>query len=251
MRDSYTIQSTDSLSLELPIAGIGSRSYAFIIDWHIRLLVGLAWFFSVILIYKLLDLSESDDLWQFADDWFVYTAIYPALFIYFFYHPVLEMWRKQTPGKRFAKVRLVTLEGGTPSVMAMLIRNLFRMIDSLPTFYMLGFFIAMFNRNHVRIGDMAARTVLIHDEELKAEVLDDLIEVESRANRLSLQDRELLVDILERWKGMDIEVRVRIAKQFLARLKVDYSRIDKIQAQDRVLHGKLTSIREHGLPDVD
>src|SRR5579871_2632596 len=29
--------------LTLPIAGPGTRAYAFVIDWHIRLLIALAW----------------------------------------------------------------------------------------------------------------------------------------------------------------------------------------------------------------
>ena len=38
------------VDVSLPIAGPGSRSYAFIIDWHIRVVLALAWFVAAMLI---------------------------------------------------------------------------------------------------------------------------------------------------------------------------------------------------------
>jgi len=36
-----TIQSATGVDVSLPIAGAGARSYAFIIDWHIRAVLAL------------------------------------------------------------------------------------------------------------------------------------------------------------------------------------------------------------------
>ena len=41
--DSLRIESITGVDVELPLAGPGGRSYAFIIDWHIRLLIALFW----------------------------------------------------------------------------------------------------------------------------------------------------------------------------------------------------------------
>ena len=38
------------MDVTLPIAGPGTRAYAFIIDWHIRLLVALAWVLAGLLV---------------------------------------------------------------------------------------------------------------------------------------------------------------------------------------------------------
>ena len=38
-----TLPSITGVDVELRIAGVGSRSYAFVIDWHIRLILALAW----------------------------------------------------------------------------------------------------------------------------------------------------------------------------------------------------------------
>jgi uncharacterized RDD family membrane protein YckC len=40
----HRITSATGVDVGLAIAGPGSRSYAFIIDWHIRVLLALAWF---------------------------------------------------------------------------------------------------------------------------------------------------------------------------------------------------------------
>jgi hypothetical protein len=43
-----TLQTVTGVDVELTIAGPGSRSYAFVIDWHIRLLLALQWLLSAI-----------------------------------------------------------------------------------------------------------------------------------------------------------------------------------------------------------
>ena len=57
----------------------------------------------------------------------------PTSLIYLLYHPLVELaMRGRTPGKRMAGVRIVNRQGGTPSSLAILIRNGFRLIDCLP-----------------------------------------------------------------------------------------------------------------------
>jgi len=219
MEDTLSIQSTDNIAVSLPIAGVGSRSYAFIIDWHIRLILAIAWFFLVVLINSLADLTSFTAMWKMDNTPLaVYISLGPALFIYFFYHPVLETWLKQTPGKRIAKIKIVTLNGGTPSISAMLTRNLFRLLDAAPTFYMLGFSVAMFSKQQVRIGDMAAKTLLIHHESIESDLLDNLID--DQEDGMSLANRELLHDLLERWPELKMTMRVSLASHFLQHLDI-------------------------------
>ncbi len=42
MEDQLTVRTTDAMEVSLPIAGVGGRSLAFIIDWHIRALLATA-----------------------------------------------------------------------------------------------------------------------------------------------------------------------------------------------------------------
>lgn len=149
---------------ELPIAGPGGRAYAFVIDWHIRVLLAIAWWLIVTL--AVAGTAEFGAALFGGSRQTIYFAALPAGFIYFSYHPVLEWWMTgQTPGKRMAGIRIVTRAGEPPSPAAILIRNAFRIIDSLPVLYFAGFLTTLLTAEHVRIGDLAAGTVLVYDGE--------------------------------------------------------------------------------------
>jgi uncharacterized membrane protein SpoIIM required for sporulation len=60
-------------------------------------------------------------------------------------------------------VRLVSRDGRRPDLGALLIRNAFRLIDSLPLFYGVGLVTALGTREQVRLGDMAAGTLLVYE----------------------------------------------------------------------------------------
>jgi uncharacterized RDD family membrane protein YckC len=146
---------------ELPIAGPGGRAYAFVIDWHIRLLLAVAWWLIVTLLVAGGD-GFGEALVGGSRQAIDFAAL-PAAFIYFFYHPVLEWWMEgQTPGKRMAGIRIVTRAGAPPSLAAILVRNALRLLDSLPALYCLGFMTTLLTQDHVRIGDLAAGTVLVY-----------------------------------------------------------------------------------------
>ncbi len=146
----------------LQIAGPGTRSYAFVIDWHIRLLLALAWLAAAWLLPLMLGqaLPSARELTRP----FAHLAVLPAAGLYFLYHPVLEVvMRGRTPGKRMAGVRIVTRDGGTPDITALLIRNILRLIDSLPICYLVGLMSCFVTAQSVRLGDLAAGTLLVHE----------------------------------------------------------------------------------------
>ena len=106
--------------------------------------------------------------------------------------------RGQTPGMRMAGVRLVALaDGGVPGIGALLIRNVFRLVDSLPSFYAIGLVTTMVTKNAVRIGDIAAGTVLVYDEQPRDALLSQF---SGRAvERLGLAQAQLVRELLDRW----------------------------------------------------
>ncbi len=139
------------------VAGLGHRSYAFVVDWHIRVLAALGWITILVLALRLDWNANAAAAWP---------AIAPAAMIYFLYHPLIEiLMRGQSPGKRVAGVRIVMRGGGTPGVGAILIRNAMRLIDCLPALYMTGLISCFVTRDQVRLGDLAAGTLLVLDEQ--------------------------------------------------------------------------------------
>jgi len=147
------------------------------------------------------------------------TAVLPALAIYLLYHPVLELaMRGRTPGKRIAGVRLVTTSGATPSTGAILIRNLFRLVNALPAFYIVGLICTLVTAKRVRIGDLAAGTILVHD---RGDSLAALVALGSLAGqtRLDTAALEIARDLLERWNSLEESHRAMVARALLKRVE--------------------------------
>ena len=217
MESIVRIPSVTGVDVELKIAGPGGRSYAFVIDWHIRFLAAVAWFVVGTLAYAGgLRFLPADEM----QPSYTLVIVAPSLVIYFLYHPVLEvLLQGQTPGKRMAGVRLVALaDGGAPGIGALLVRNVFRLVDSLPSFYAVGLLTTMLTKNAVRIGDIAAGTVLVYDEAPSSQLLDRL---SGRAvGRLGLEHAQLVRELLDRWPQLGADARRKLAADLLARLDV-------------------------------
>ncbi len=188
----------------LDIAGPGSRSYAFIIDWEYRVLLALLWFCSAWLLMQMIGLP-------------LQAAVVPALAIYLLYHPVLELlMHGRTPGKRRAGVRIVMRDGSTPDIGALLIRNGLRLLDCLPMFYVVGLASCFITEQRVRIGDLAAGTVLVHDGNAAETSRAQLASLGAHG-ALSPPLVELIRDVLERWPSLTISKRDELARSILLR----------------------------------
>jgi uncharacterized RDD family membrane protein YckC len=210
-----SIDSVTGIDVSLPVAGAGARAFAFLIDWHIRLVLALAWYAAAALIYNgglsLAPPPETDPRWFGA-------VVAPPLAIYFLYHYVLELvMRGRTPGKRMAGVRVIARDGGTPGAGALLARNVFRLIDSLPLCYGVGLIATVVTRDHVRIGDMAAGTLLAYEG---ADLPLPLPPV-AAASRLDAVGAEVIAELLARWSTLAPQARTQLARQVLARYQPD------------------------------
>ncbi len=203
--DRLQIAGLTGVDVALEIAGPGTRSYAFLIDWQIRILVALGWFAANwLFIRRAHPLSAA--------------ALVPALAVYFLYHPVLEvLMRGRTPGKRRAGVRIATRSGGTPGIGALLIRNIFRLLDSLPALYLLGLVCCFMTAQRVRIGDLAAGTLLVVEARPPAASLSQLGSVVSHSG-LTPAVVELIQELLERWPSLEGQHRDSLARALLGRV---------------------------------
>lgn len=215
MDERLNIPSVTGTDLAFDVAGPGGRSYAFIIDWHIRLLLALAYFLLATLSYTG-TVSWFDNADNALTGYF-YLVSLPAMVIYFFYHPVLEILMDgRTPGKRIAGVRVVTADGRSPGIGAHLVRNIFRLVDSLPVAYVIGITTTLFTRNNVRFGDLAAGTLLIYDH---ADEKSALREVEAvSGSDVGLERAELVQELIERWNSLDSPTRFNLGRKLLAQM---------------------------------
>jgi uncharacterized RDD family membrane protein YckC len=239
--DSLRIESVTGVDVELPIAGPGSRSYAFIIDWHIRLLLAFLWVpIALAIMYVVHRTPSSNSALNhvFSLKFFVYL---PATMIYLLYHPIVELaMGGQTPGKRKAGVCVVTRTGQPPSIAAILIRNVFRLIDSFPAFYTVGLLSTIITRDNVRIGDLAAGTVLVTlpDDGRKAPERQAVFATQSR---LTPDQVELVSDVLERWPQLDTVMRRSLAQRILTQVGANVT-----DADDQALRSALVDLLAPG-----
>lgn len=142
----------EGVDIAITPAGVVSRSYAYIIDFLFRSLI----MFVVSLVFSFLGDAGQGII----------------LIIYFItswgYNIFFEMKNGQTPGKKRLKIRVVQDNGLPASFSQIVVRNLLRPADMLPIGYFLGLVVMMFNSRFKRIGDWAAGTMVIYDDEVEA-----------------------------------------------------------------------------------
>lgn len=76
------------------------------------------------------------------------------------YYILFEWLTGASPGKRLLKLRVVMMDGSPVDASAAFIRNLIRPLDSM-FFYLVGFIFVVMTRSNQRIGDKAAKTLVI------------------------------------------------------------------------------------------
>ena len=91
------------------------------------------------------------------------------------YGIVLEWrWRGQTLGKRLAGVRVIDAQGLRLQFQQIALRNLLRVVDVLPVFYLVGGTASLLSRYGQRLGDLAANTVVAYEEARQAPDLEQI-----------------------------------------------------------------------------
>ncbi|PZN27973.1 MAG: hypothetical protein DIU71_16680 [Proteobacteria bacterium] len=239
MTPRLSLPSVTGTDVELRIAGPGSRGYAFLIDWHFRLVLALAWLYLMQFAY--FDALDTFDALR-GNDRFLLIVVLPAFGLYLLYHPVLEVvMRGRTPGKLLAGVRLVNRNGDIPGAGALLVRNVFRLIDSLPAAYVVGLLTVMFSAQHVRIGDLAAGTLLVFDRATKDRSFARLGRALSRTP-LAPEAADLVQELLDRWQGLADPTRVEIARTLLARLDPATSSAELLASDSAELRARLEAL---------
>lgn len=108
---------------------------------------------------------------------FVQAAMMIGFFVaQFGYFILLEsLWQGQTVGKRLCRLRVVDMHGLRLQFGQIVIRNLLRVVDALPLFYLTGGLAMWLNRHGQRLGDLAANTVVVRHPLPRPPNLDQLL----------------------------------------------------------------------------
>jgi uncharacterized RDD family membrane protein YckC len=148
-----SILGLDNIRLDLPVAGLGSRSLAAFLDYLILVAVGFFWSLFVAFLVSRLSSALAAVLLLgglFLLQWGYFAGLEIAM-------------GGRTPGKLALRLRVVTAEGGTPGVAAFLIRNMVRVFDLV-----IGVVLMAIDPLSRRLGDRLAGTLVVHDRRPEA-----------------------------------------------------------------------------------
>lgn len=219
--DQLKIDTPEQIALELPLAGIGSRFLAIAIDTLIQvalyLIAGITFFLA-------LGVGTSV-LWYLPRTMGPALGIFVIFAIYWGYFAFFEIiWKGQTPGKRYAGIRVIKESGRPINAFEAIGRNLMRAVDGLPGIYGVGLVCMMCNRQSRRLGDFVAGTVVVHEKPTEEARPSWNISAESSAvtpglGKVTADDLVLIETYLSRRWDLDKSVRMNTAIQIADRIK--------------------------------
>jgi len=207
--DTTKVDSPEGVQLELTLAGLGTRMIAQMLDWLIKLGVGLG----------LLLLLEPSRLGS------TLLLVSLTLVSFFGYELFFEtIWSGRTPGKRASRVRVVMADGSPVTFTAALVRSLLRIVDFLPTLYGLGAILVFVTSKNQRLGDLAAGTIVVREPkavEAGLTTMLDHVSVPAGFDATAITQEQLAVarSYLLRRSTLSPEVADRLAKQIATDLR--------------------------------
>jgi uncharacterized RDD family membrane protein YckC len=159
--DQLNIDTPELVDIEMPLAGIGSRFIALLVDY---LIWGAA--FLVLGLLSALILPGIKAFSKISEQWAAAIVIFIVFLFNWGYFTLFEaFWNGRTPGKRVARIRVIQRSGRAIGLFESMARNLVRYIDQIPFFYAVGVISMFVTRQHQRLGDLAAGTLVVRDRE--------------------------------------------------------------------------------------
>jgi uncharacterized RDD family membrane protein YckC len=167
--DQLSIETPELVAIQMPIAGIGSRFIALLVDYLIWipgiLIVGRVFGYFLPSISAFNKLSEQ---WAFA----IYLFLI-FLFNWGYFTLFEAFWNGRTPGKRVARIRVIERSGRPIGLFESMARNFIRYVDQIPFFYAVGAIAIFVTKDHQRLGDLAAGTLVVRDRIEEAPASND------------------------------------------------------------------------------
>jgi uncharacterized RDD family membrane protein YckC len=243
--DKLTIDTPEQTPLEFPLAGIGSRFVAMAVDTVIQIGVGLVFVFAAVL-----SVPAFRTIGDRAAIWVVASMIIAFFLIYYGYFAFFEaIWNGQTPGKRYAQLRVMKDDGRPINAQDAVARNLMRIVDQLPFLYGAAIVSVFFSKQNKRLGDFVAGTVVVHEKtiELARPFQSDPVDASTPAydvSRITADELRLIETFLQRRDSFEPALRGSMAAQITARISTTLGvHVRGWPANERFLEAVLSQYR--------
>ncbi len=217
--DKLTIDTPEQTALEFPLAGIGSRFLAMTIDTAIQLVA-----FFILFLILAIAVPTLRSFGSIAPQWAIAFLIVAGFLIYYGYFAFFEAaWNGQTPGKRYAQLRVMKDDGRPINAYDAIARNLLRIVDQLPVFYGVAIISVFLSKQNKRLGDFVAGTVVVHEKTVDAarpflEIRPDDSTMVYDVSRITLDELQLIETFLQRRDTFEPALRGSMASQISSRI---------------------------------
>ncbi len=220
----------EQIEVSYELAGLGSRFLAALVDTFIAavgvmLLAFIAWMLRAWL-------TGAAEVSGFTG----IIVLSAGLLFYIGFYVYAEMTMGgQSPGKRAAGLRVVSVDGAPISAEQSAVRNIMRIADLLPTMYAVGLVSILVTARNQRLGDLAAGTMVVKERvqplaeipeepplavELPPEVSADILRAVRGGLRAITREEETTVRrFLDRRFELPPEARSRLAARLANALR--------------------------------
>ncbi len=212
------VETADHVILRYDLAGGGNRGFAALVDFVVATLIFVAglWSFD-----RLNGLVGGEPIGPYFG-----VLILLLFLIAWSYFVLVEwLWNGQTIGKRLYGLRVIGEDGAPAGFVAVLVRNLLRMVDFLPGGYGIGLLAIVFSSKSQRLGDLAAGTYVVRAPRPQVDwlalrtvtTLGAGVRVETR--RLPGEAQRLVREFVAREARLAPADRARVAKRIAERIR--------------------------------
>lgn len=212
-----SITTPENIEIEYNLADLGSRVAASIIDMIVQ---GLLLILLSIVILLIVYFSPS--FWAKYYGWIVGISILVFALISYGYYIAMELsMNGQTFGKKILKLRTIRKNGEPITMQHSALRNLFRVFIDV---FGVGVVMIFFNKEHKRLGDYVASTIVIVEENKGRPItLETLQNINEQFNYyISKDEEDILRSYFERkstmkdYSKLQRELKLYFTKKFEA-----------------------------------
>lgn len=224
-----TIVTEDAVTFSVLLASPLLRGLAMVID---MIIINFVIFLLYLLMLLLILPSKSIGLTIMIEDMIAPIFIISFFLLTFAYYIFQEyFFGGQTIGKRVMKIRVIDENIQRLTLTQIILRNLFRVLDMLPSMYALAGITALLSPKFQRLGDIAAATIVIRNRSYESPDIPSHIhnkynsfrryphlEAQLRKNTLP-EERQLALEAVLRRDKLDPDARIQLYKKMSAHFR--------------------------------
>lgn len=159
--DAVRITTPEQVTITLPLAGVGTRLLAALLDAAVMLGIIFVALIVIALVGSLIALQPHG--LAAGSVLSAFTLLFLFGFVFAYYAGLELLWDGQTVGKRALKLRVLRDNGTPVDTAAVLARTVVRLVDFLPVGYLVGLVSMVVDGRARRLGDIVGGTIVVRE----------------------------------------------------------------------------------------